>query len=285
MLNTYTQETSLQCFFYSTDTSSCNAPNISFTNLMQDPMTALKIQRSSSFMVKAIATSYSHWKARITWRISHLHMSHKTELDMKSAFQSTRIVKQEEVSLKNTTITQWEIIPRTLQYGIYYIEVMVEMKNSSTCINYNYGLLHIKESPLQAVISASPSEEQILQRLYRELKLDASGSFDPDVHKSDKTGFKYTWVCAQHGEKIGDIALLPVVTQNVNMKSLNGKGCYGTGPGKLNFTSSTAMLFLNEMVAEKRYVIKLIVEKDKRTSNITYEFELKNKYSFGLEIR
>ena len=121
--------------------------------------------------------------------------------------------------------------------------------------------------------------------MYKELKLDASGSSDPDVHQSDKTGIKYTWVCARHGEKIGDIALLPVVTQNVSIKSTNGKGCYGTGPGKLNFTSSTAMLFLSEMEAEKRYVIKLFVEKGKRKSNISYEFELKNKFSFGLEIR
>lgn len=265
--------------------SSCKTTNISFTSLSQVPESAFEIQRSSSHVINVFLASHTQWKAQVTWKIAHLHNSRNADVEGKSLFKSVHIVKQEEVVITNKTTLMWEILPRTLHYGIYYIEVMVEMKNASNCIYYNYGFLRIKESLLQVVVSASPSVEHILHGYYRELKLDASGSFDPDVLSADKSGFKYTWLCAQKGEEFGNIELLPVVTPDGAIISSNGKGCYGTGPGKLNFTDSTAMLFLDKLVAEKRYVIKLIVEKDRRKSNISYEFMLKTINSFGLEIR
>ena len=236
-------------------------------------------------MVKAFLASHIEGKAKVTWKIAHLYNSHVSEVDRKRPFTSTHMVKQEEVDLKNETTALWEISPHSLQYGIYYIEVMVEIKNSSNCVNYNYGFLRIKESPLQAVISATPSEERILQGYHKELKLDASGSFDPDVQNADKSAFRYTWLCARKHEEFKNISLLPLVTPDDSVESSNGKGCYGTGPGRLNFTEPTAVLFLDKMEAEERYVIKLILEKDNRRSYVSHEFALKTKFGFGLEIR
>ena len=234
-------------------------------------------------MIKAFLESHTKLKAKVTWKIAHLENSHRSELDRTSSFKSIYTVKQEVNITNKTTITQ-EILPHDLKYGVYYVEVMIDVKNSSNCVNFSYGFLRIIESPLQAVISASPSLNVLLQGYNKELKLDASDSFDPDDQNVDKRTFKYTWLCARKNEELRNIPLLPVVAPD-GMKSSNETGCYGTGPGKLNFTGSKAMLFLDKMVAGEHYVITMILEKGKRRTNISYEFALNKVNAFGVNIR
>lgn len=190
----------------------------------------------------------------------------------------------EDVYLINTTVVQKEILNHTLEYGVYYIEVIVVMKNARDCMNYNYGFLRITESPLRAFISTDPPLNSILNGYHKYLNLDASSSFDPDVLKANKSGMSYAWLCARKGERFGNIALLPVVTPQVDSKDSDEKGCYGTGPGRLNYTGPNAVLFLGQM-EPKTYVIKLILGKDKREENVSLEFELKPSNRFVLEIR
>ena len=263
--------------------SSCKTPHISFANLSQDPELATEVEYSSPFMVKAFLESHIDLKAKVTWKIAYLENSHRSELDRTSSFKSIYIDKQ-EVNITNKTTITLEILPQTLPYSVYYVEVLIEEKNSSNCVNFNYGFLRIIESPPQAVISATPSVNILLQGYNKELKLDASGSFDPDEPNADKRTFKYTWLCARKSETLRNIPLLPVVAPD-GIKSSNEGGCYGHGPGKLNFTGSTAMLFLDKMVAEERYVITLILEKGKRKTNISYEFALNKVNTFGVNIR
>lgn len=234
-------------------------------------------------MMKAFLESHTELKAKVTWKIAHLENSHRSELDRTSSFKSIYTVKQ-EVNITNKATIMQEILPHDLQYGVYYVEVMIDVKNSSNCVNFIYGFLRIKESPLKAVISASPSVNVLLQGYNKELKLDASGSFDPDNQNADKRTFKYTWLCACKNEELRNIPLLPVVAPD-GMKSSNETGCYGTGPGKLNFTGSTAMLFLDKMVADEHYVITMILEKGKRRTNVSYEFALNKVNAFGVNIR
>ena len=222
-------------------------------------------------------------KAHITWKIAKLRNSNKKVLGRKSTFKPTRIT-MEDVYLINTTVVQKEIANHTLKYGVYYIELMAVMNSTSDCLNYNYGFLRIKESPLQPFISTDPPLNSILKGYHRHLKLDASSSFDPDVPKGDKSGMSYTWLCARKGERFGNIALLPIVTPQVDSKDSDGRGCYGTGPGKLNYTGPNAVLFLDQM-EPKSYVIKLILGKDERQENVSFEFELKTSNGFVLEIR
>lgn len=237
-------------------------------------------------MVKAFISGQTQQKAHVTWKIAQLRNSHKAKVDEKSAFKSASIVTV-EIDLMNTTTIEREILNRTLEYGVYYIEVMVtiESKNSTDCINYNYGFLRIRETPLHAVMSTKPPLGSILKGYHRHVELDASRSFDPDVKNPDESGLKYTWLCARNGEKFGNTALLPIVKPHGSGEVSNGKGCYGTGPGKLNFTGPSATLFLDHMEAEKSYVIQLIVEKDNRKKTVSYEFVLKTSNSFVLEIR
>ena len=269
-------------FIFSTGTS-CKIPNISLGSLSRDPKSTQTIQRSSSYTVKANISSQIQGKAHITWKIAKLRNSNKENLGRKSTFKST-IIAMEDVYLISTTVVQKEILNHTFEYGVYYIEVMVVMKNVRDCMNYNYGFLRITESPLQAFISTDPPLNSILQGYHRYLKLDASSSFDPDVPKANKSGMSYTWLCARKGEHFGKIALLPVVTPQENSKDSDEKGCYGTGPGKLNFTGPNAVLFLDEM-EPKTYVVKLILGKDKRVENVSFEFKLKPSNRFVVEIR
>ena len=269
-------------FIFSIGTS-CKIPNISFGSLSRDPESTQTIQRSSSFAVKANVSSQIQGKAHITWKIAKLRNSNKENLGRKNRFKSTKIA-MEDVYLINTTVIQKEILNNTLEYGVYYIEVIVVMKNARDCMNYNYGFLRIRESPLQAFISTDPPLDGILKGYHRYLKLDASSSFDPDVPRANKSGMSYTWLCARKGEPFGNIALLPVVTPQVDSKDSDEKGCYGTGPGKLNYTGPNAVLFLAQM-EPKTYVIKLILGKDKREENVSFEFELKAPSGFVLEIR
>ena len=235
-------------------------------------------------MVKAFISSQTQEKAYVTWKFSKLRNSNKATLGRKSTFKSARIVT-EEVDLISTTAIERKILNHTLEYGVYYIELMVVMKNATDCLNYEYGFLRITESPLQVVISTNPSLGSVLKGYHKYLKLDASSSFDPDVQKADKSGLTYTWLCARKGENFGDTTLLPVVMPHGNGKGGDGGGCYGTGPGKLNFSGPNAMLFLDEMEPKNNYVIQLILEKGKRKKNVSYEFVLKTSNGFDLEIR
>ena len=269
-------------FLYSTGMS-CKIPSISLGSLSRNPESTQKIQRSSSYTVKVNVSSQTQGKAHITWKIAKLRNSNKRKVGRKSTFKSTRIA-MEDVYLINTTAIQKEILNHTLQYGVYYVEVMVVMKNAADCMNYNYGFLRIEESPLQAFISTDPPLDSILKGYHRNLQLDASSSFDPDVKKDNKSGMSFTWLCARKGESFGNIALLPIVTPHVHSKESDGKGCYGNGPGKLNYTGPNAVLFLDQMEPES-YVIKLILRKDEREENVSFDFELNPSNGFVLEIR
>lgn len=235
-------------------------------------------------MVKAFISSQTQGRVYVTWKFSKLRHSNKENLGMKSTFKSAMIA-MEEVDLKNTTAIEKEILNHTLEYGVYYIELMVVMKNATDCLNYNYGFLRITESPLQVVMSTNPALGSILKGYHKFLELNASSSFDPDVQKANTSGLKYTWLCARKGENFGNTALLPVVKPHGKGEEPDVGGCYGTGPGKLNYTGPNAVLFLDEMRPKNSYVIRLILEKGKRKNNASYEFVLKTSYDFDLEIR
>ena len=142
-------------------------------------------------------------KAKVTWKCFHLRNSQREELDRRSAFESSQILKEEEIELKkNRTVIAWEISSFTLIYGIFYIELTVQMNNLSNCVNYNYAFLRVKESPLQPVISVRPAVKVLLQGYNKELTVDAAGSFDPDEPNSNESTFKYTWLCARKNESL-----------------------------------------------------------------------------------
>ncbi|XP_068681978.1 polycystin-1-like protein 2 isoform X4 [Montipora foliosa] len=255
---------------------SCKVPNISFVNLTQIPESTTEILRSSSYDINALVKSRIPIRklATVTWRIFHLRNSHSSYLDWKSVFESSQVFKQEEVALRKETLITWKILPLALIYGLHYIELTVQMSNASNCVDYKYGFLRVKKSPLQANLSVSPSRRILFQGYNKELKLDATGSFDPDEPNSDKDIFKYTWLCARKSEAINTIGSLPVVAPNGN-ETLHGRGCYDAGPRKLNFSGPVAMLILDKMESGKDYVITMIVAKGKRKANISYEFSLK----------
>lgn len=222
-------------------------------------------------------------KAQVTWKCFHLRNSQRTELDRKSAFESSQILKEEEIELKNRSVIAWEISSLTLLYGLYYVELTVQMNNLSNCVNYNYAFLRVKESPLQPVIAVRPAVKILLQGYNKELTLNAAGSFDPDEPNSNESTFEYTWLCARKNEAFTNIALLPVVVPN-DSKTV-AKGCYGTGPGKLNFTGSKATLFLDKMATEKGYVITMVLRKGERTTNLSYTFFLNRTKTIGVKIK
>ena len=263
-------------FFAFPGSFSCKVPNISFVSLTQIPKSTTEILRSSSYDIKALVKSRIRIRktATVTWRIFHLRNSHSSHLDLKSVFESSQVFKQEEVALRNETLITWEILPFALIYGLHYIELTVQMSNASNCVDYKYGFLRVKKSPLQANLSVRPSRRILFQGYNKELKLDATGSFDPEEPNSDKGIFKYTWLCARKSEAINNIGSLPVVAPNGN-ETLHGRGCYDTGPRKLNFSGPVAMLILDKMESGKDYVITMIVAKGKRKANISYEFSLK----------
>ncbi|XP_074631330.1 polycystin-1-like protein 2 isoform X3 [Acropora palmata] len=263
--------------------SECQTPNITFPNLRQTPESAVEILRSSKYNIKAVLESRTQVKAQVTWKCFHLRNSQREELDRKSAFESPQILNEEEIELKNKSVIAWEISSFTLIYGLFYVELTVQTNNLSNCVNYNYAFLRVKESPLQPVISVRPAVKVLLQGYNKELTVDAAGSFDPDEPNSNESTFEYTWLCARKNEALNNVALLPVVVPHDN-KTV-AKGCYGTGPGKLNFTGSKAMLFLDKMVTEEDYVITLVLKKGDRTTNLSHTFFLKRANTIGVEIK
>ena len=238
------------------------------------------IQRSNSYKVTALVTWPGLKRAKVLWRIARL--------DHAATFESSRVVLEVFMDRAQGNNTSWEITRRSLQNGRYYIEVTASIENLPRCIAYSYGFLQITESPLEAVVVAKPSGKQLFQDLYKFLILNASDSYDPDLSPGEENGLNFMWLCARKDEYLpNNTRLLPVVTPvgKKGTANTNGTGCYGSGPGKLNVTGSTANISLQGMRADTTYVIKLILSKDKRRKELSYEFTLRKMEHFYLTIK
>ena len=144
----------------------------------------------------------------------------------------------------------------------------------------------ITESPLRAIIYGG-SERTVGNN--RSVEIDATDSYDPDAKTRERTdqNWKFAWFCHQIDEKyslpanLTDLPPVPTPEPPTNwtgnfstVNATNGTrkdlgGCFGLGPGRLNFSLLKITFHTSEMKSDDSYVIIFAMDKKERKMQST----------------
>ena len=236
--------------------------------------TIAKFKRSEKINVKTVNTIKCYnYSTQYWWNISKLDASQLTDL--------TGNVREQIKTDRSDLI----IVPRTLEYGNYKLQFMIRMVAEPGVSTIETFDIRITPSPLVATIDGG-TERTVGNE--DPLELNAGKSYDPDTTESgtslDVVNCKcqFAWFCKQDDEPINKAYELPTDLTNLppmptpppttnttgnhssEFRPLLG-GCFGYGPGQLNFSSTSIMLNTTKMTANTTYIIRFVLKKDTRS--------------------
>lgn len=158
--------------------------------------------------------------------------------------------------------------PRALPAGQYVVRLNVSIYNHYFDMsNYTVIVLAyvtINQSPLEVAFEDGPT---ILSVFNSTIYINALNlTFDPDVvDPADKTGLTWKWLCKREDEEWP--LSLPVVPYQSYYGSSEDGGCFGDGPGVVDFKELTLYLDSSYFMALFNYTLELQVEKDVRNAS------------------
>ncbi|XP_028406520.1 polycystin-1-like isoform X2 [Dendronephthya gigantea] len=160
---------------------------------------------------------------------------------------------------------------RALDYGIYKAIENVTMIGPQGVWNTDFGFFEIIMSPLDAMIIGGSTRSIGFDKNFT---LDANSSGDPDVDVGDREGIQVYWLCKRQSENftfpedpgnLTAISMIPrAVSHGPNATDLGG--CYGNGPGLLDFTGYLIKLNSVYMNINETYDFRFFIRKVNRTA-------------------
>ena len=160
------------------------------------------------------------------------------------------------------------ILPlRMFGIGYAYIQCEVQLSGDAGSLALASGYMRIVRDPLVAVITD-------ITETRSKIMLSAEKSFDAGRRRFGTRGLQFTWFCRLAGESFLYVTKRHAVDKSFGRVKTN-TGCYGYGPGTLTSTDEVLILNMEEMVESKKYVFKLVVNKDDRNASAVYEFAVK----------
>ncbi|XP_022800006.1 polycystin-1-like [Stylophora pistillata] len=154
----------------------------------------------------------------------------------------------------------------SLPYGIVTLRFTVQMKYIIDGIDsFATGYINVRPAALKAIIYGGGFRKVSSKRSF---SIDASVSEDPDVERGDLTGIRFHWYCRRFFEDFrSDLEALPVVTfKDISLHSGN-RGCEGSGPARLNYSTSVLRIRPGMLEENTIYVVKLVIRKDTREAS------------------
>lgn len=160
------------------------------------------------------------------------------------------------------------ILPlRMIGIGYAYIQCEVELSGDAGSMAFAHGYMRIVRDPLVAVITD-------ITETRTNIMLSAEKSFDAGNRWYGTRGLQFTWFCRLAGESLLDVTERYAVDESIGRVKTN-TGCFGYGPGRLTSRDEVLVLNMTEMVKSKKYIFKLVVDKDDRNASVVYEFAVK----------
>lgn len=151
--------------------------------------------------------------------------------------------------------------------GYAFIQCQVELSGKAGSMAFDYGYIRIVRDPLVAIITDT-TESRI------QIMLSAGKSYDAGRKWYGTRGLQFTWFCRLEGEAFLNKTERYVVDEAFG-RPKSDRGCFGFGPGRLTSKDEVLVLNVKEMVKSKKYIFKLVVNKDDRNASAVYEFSVK----------
>ena len=177
------------------------------------------------------------------------------------------------------------IPPRGLSYGLYELSFSISMVLEPGVFKQEKFYIEVIKSGLVAIIDGG-SERTIGNAAF--MKINAAKSHDPDTLPLDitackfATGCKFAWFCKRLDydvsyklpTNLSDLPPMPTPPPSVNNTGNDSSGdehaslggCFGYGPGQLNFSTPIIPLNTSYMRANTTYKIRFVMAKDNRTA-------------------
>lgn len=154
--------------------------------------------------------------------------------------------------------------PRTLEVGMYKVSLNVSMIDIPGLYTEEYTYLKVAASPLVAEVKEGSTR---LVGFDKTLVLDGlTGSRDPDSKMDSKSHLQFEWWCRRQDESFAESLADDIKIAPVDLLNITGdkKGCFGTGIGRLPFTSGMVELSSMLLGPNTVNVFKLVVKDGSR---------------------
>nr|AKN21726.1 PKD1L-3 [Schmidtea mediterranea] len=190
-------------------------------------------------------------------------------------------------SIPTANNSQLIIPPRFLSYGLYKFTLTVTMDKSITVFTFqssNFTFLQIVKSPL--VVGLSSGGLTIISRSIQEdiCFTPLIYSQDPDLNVQDFLNWNWVWTCQEKNEIMNTSNIVYPKPRNYQY-SFPKTGCFGDGPGIVNFTTSPCFAG-NNLDIDKMYMFNLTARApDNRTGSSLINVRVVNGTSPNITIQ
>ncbi|CAD5124542.1 DgyrCDS12820 [Dimorphilus gyrociliatus] len=237
----------------------CNIPEVDLQNTGKIIKEANEVYRSEIVQISSTVQMQCNppKKAVNTWSL------YQVSFYFNGTEKLTRIQIPPQINQMSLKLPK-----RYLALGIYKVVVTVNPEGLKTISKEACGYFLIVSSPLL------PNMEGGSRRTApnnRDLSLDASKSYDPDVDNPAFSELSYNWYCRLEHEKFArdsNEKLIDTATQ------AGSGGCFGDGPGKLTYSTAKAVVDNRLLKYGHIYVFKLVIYKDDRLAEYDQTVEI-----------
>lgn len=162
--------------------------------------------------------------------------------------------------------------PRALDYGIYRGVENVSMVGVTGIWDDDDGFFEVVKSPLVATIVGGSSRSVGFSKNFT---LDADPSGDPDVDVGNREGIQVYWLCKRSSDNytfpddpqnLTALPMIPLLLQSNGSNMTDQGGCFGNGPGLLNFIDYKMKLFSGYLLINETYNFRFFIRKAERSA-------------------
>lgn len=177
-----------------------------------------------------------------------------------------------DISKNPSAITsELALRPRFLALGLYKVTYTVTMDQSkfpnkeifrSTAFTY----VEVQKPDLVGIMVRGGSSEILWGHNTTLMLAPANYSYDPSIPRNDDQGFtNFTWFCKRSGQQYD----MNTKTGPAGAEFSDKGGCFGLGPGKIEFSKGIISFSTQWMQINETYDIMVIIQKDIRKVNVS----------------
>ena len=237
------------------DTIDCEYPDVSIKGNWRNPDFPLIRLRSEWINLEshAIIDCPVSPKASYSWKVEK--------------FQENRMTgARQDYSFTHSSSDRFQMSfpPRTFLAWSYIITLNVSMDILPAIHTADSMYMKIQPTPLSVKIVGGTARSVGYNK---DVTLDAMFStYDPDVERSDKSGFTFTWYCRKIDEELpmvdGEIdPTIKVIPPQDEKDKHAQSGCFRNGPGRLSFSNGVVTIDTFMMEPESINLFRVDVRK------------------------
>lgn len=163
-----------------------------------------------------------------------------------------------------------QLIPLKFDAEILFVALKVVIAGVPGTSSYDFGFIRIRRPELVAKIKAPKS----ITRNETEVRLNSTGSYDPETESLHNKGLNFAWKCQRK--------CLKSFLDTVSITKVESEPCFGIANESESVfsTESVVAIEVASLTFGCTYFFELAVMKDSRVAYAEHELELKSKVPF-----